>query len=773
MFNTIKSRILILTLSIFFMLAMVSAFLIHDSYKQNARLKIEALDYNVLYFIEKLNRSVSELNKSASDLATMGEIFYFSSDRVHKNLDLIVQENFLKDEIAAGGGIFFEPYMVRADKDRFCSYGFKDGKKVKIDKYYEGSRYDYLDQKWYKEIKNGLLKGNTNVWSSPYKDQLGTNSVMITSGTGLWDYNNNLIGIATVDWKLDRIIEKISSFKPTDGSFAIFFDLKTGHIIASSYDKDIKENINEYSWYKKGMVNMDEFRYNDNDYIFFTSVFDNGLALILNVQKKDLYDPIFKKTVASCIFLLISSLIIAITIYIMLLKNINKPVDYMKSVAEEIGVGDLDKKIDISSPMEFKQLAECINKMTGNLKDYIQKIEMAELEKRKLSSELGIARTIQYSSLPAIFPPYPEREDFDIYASMQTAKDVGGDFYDFFFIDSDNLVILTADVSGKGIPAALFMMTAKTLIKNLAKTKMPIEDLIFKVNNSLCKSNKQGFFVTLFYALVDLKEGKVYYINAGHNPPLLRSDGKFKYIDTESNIALGVVENFIFQSSEFSIKKDDLIFLYTDGVTEAMNSQGVLYGAGNLLDALNKAYKTFGPKKYIEKIKKDIEDYTQGAEQTDDITMLALIYNGPRAEVSIAETFILRARTDLIKNLFRRAEKLCAKLDMRREDASKLNIAIDEIFSNISKYAYKDSGDVELFFKADEKHVEITFTDTGIPYNPLDKEDPDINLPAEERPEGGLGIYMVKNLMENIVYERKDDRNILKISMNYKRNAKQ
>lgn len=241
--------------------------------------------------------------------------------------------------------------------------------------------------------------------------------------------------------------------------------------------------------------------------------------------------------------------------------------------------------------------------------------------------ELITATKIQSSLLPSIFPEFPKRNDFEVFANMSPAKWVSGDFYDFYLF-GNNLTFVIADVSGKGIPAALFMMTAKSVIKNSFLSSNDIREVVRKVNNELCENNKTLMFVTAFLGIIDLKMGIMRYVNAGHMPPLLKHDSEvFKYINVKNNCILGIIPNADFEKQEINLNKGDVIFAYTDGVTEAMDSWGNLYGMNRLKDVLNKEnMKSRDIYEIIPMIIKDIDDFCKGEKQNDDITMLTFKY---------------------------------------------------------------------------------------------------------------------------------------------------
>lgn len=246
----------------------------------------------------------------------------------------------------------------------------------------------------------------------------------------------------------------------------------------------------------------------------------------------------------------------------------------------------------------------------------------------KTEAELNIASNIQRDMLPNIFPAFPEREDFDIYATMNPAKEVGGDFYDFFMVDSTHLGVVIADVSGKGVPAALFMVIAKTVIRNQAQTGVSLSEVFTNANDQLCENNGEGLFVTAFMGILDLKDGTFRFVNAGHNPPLIRDhSGAYQWMKMKPGFVLAGMDGMSYQQGELKMEPGDSIFLYTDGVTEAMNPAKELFGETRLENVLNdQTARNLPVGKLLPYVKEQVDQFAKGAEQADDITMLAMEY---------------------------------------------------------------------------------------------------------------------------------------------------
>ncbi|GHU41869.1 hypothetical protein FACS1894111_04850 [Clostridia bacterium] len=244
----------------------------------------------------------------------------------------------------------------------------------------------------------------------------------------------------------------------------------------------------------------------------------------------------------------------------------------------------------------------------------------------KTESELNVASNIQRDMLPSIFPPFPQREEFDLSATMQPAKEVGGDFYDFFFVDDDHLALVMADVSGKGVPAALFMVIAKTILKNLAQSGLAVEEIMRRANEQLCENNQSGMFVTAFMGIYELPTGKFSFANAGHNPPYVRkTSGQFEMLSVTPGFVLAGIEGMTLKHHETMLKPGDVLYLYTDGVTEALNKHDELYGEIRLEAVLNKLdCEKDSVDAMLQKVKDDLDHFANGTEQADDITMLML-----------------------------------------------------------------------------------------------------------------------------------------------------
>ncbi len=330
---------------------------------------------------------------------------------------------------------------------------------------------------------------------------------------------------------------------------------------------------------------------------------------------------------------LLLSLLASISTYFFLKKHFVHPMQTVTREAQRFAKENTAAKEDllknISKISEIETLAESIDRMELDTLLFVEKLTKMTAENKRISTELSIARRIQAAILPNEFPPFPGRHDFDIYASMTPAKEVGGDFYDFFLIDEDHLGLVIADVSGKGVPAALFMMIAKLLIKLRAYSGGDPGDMLSDVSGTLCERNPMELFVTCWFAIITLSTGEGYAVNAGHEHPVLRhADGNYEFVKYKHLIPLAAVDGISYKSHEFKLLPGDSVFVYTDGVTEAENNENELFGEDRLLAGLN-LDPGADPEESLKNVKKEIDSFVSGADPFDDITMLGIRYNGP------------------------------------------------------------------------------------------------------------------------------------------------
>lgn len=405
----------------------------------------------------------------------------------------------------------------------------------------------------------------------------------------------------------------------------------------AAYDEaDLQKYILIWDLYAQNK-GTDEPVITDNSYGYnYTSVSpildENGVAIaeiqyILDMQ--DVRDHL-NSFLYHMLGISLGIICVALLLYMMFVrKTVIHPIGRLAKFTTEITEsGKFEKQqIIINTRDEIEELGKSFNIMLEELEDYIENLTAVTAEKERIGAELNVATQIQLSMLPCIFPAFPDRDEIDIYATMTPAKEVGGDFYDFFMVDEKHLAIVVADVSGKGVPAALFMVIGKTLIKDHTQPGRDLGEVFTEVNNILCESNDNGMFITAFEGVLDLETGEFRYVNAGHEPPFIyRKETGFESYKTRPGFVLAGMENIKYREQKIQLNVGDRIFQYTDGVTEATDRQNQLYGMERLHHVLNHKCLCGDPKQILESVKADIDIFVGDNDQFDDITMLCLEY---------------------------------------------------------------------------------------------------------------------------------------------------
>jgi sigma-B regulation protein RsbU (phosphoserine phosphatase) len=442
----------------------------------------------------------------------------------------------------------------------------------------------------------------------------------------------------TADISLDDLTEYISSVKILRTGYAALVS-RNGMILAHPM-KDaimnetffsIAEARNDPSLRELGrkMVRGESgfVRYTNmvgvKSWMYYTPIPSTGWTLAVVFPQAELLENVRRLTMTMAAMGIVGILLLTLAV-ISIARTIIKPLHLLTAATDEIASGNFDVALpEPRSNDEVGVLTHDFQVMEQSLKEYIRNLTETTAAKERIQSELRVATDIQASLLPRTFPPFPEHPEFEIYASMVPAKEVAGDFYDFFFIDERNLCFLIADVSDKGVPAALYMMVAKTLLKTEGQRLGEPDKILSSVNNILAVNNESCMFTTVFCGILDVMTGEVRFANAGHNPPLIIDSHGVRYLTPKPGLMLGAVTDAVFVTERLTLEQNDTLFLYTDGVTEATNPEKVLYGEERLLEALQKVRRS-NATNMIQYISSEVAHHADTAPQSDDITMLAI-----------------------------------------------------------------------------------------------------------------------------------------------------
>ncbi|MFH1744358.1 MAG: SpoIIE family protein phosphatase, partial [bacterium] len=529
-----------------------------------------------------------------------------------------------------GTCVAFEPNSFFPDKHYWAPYFYqKDGTITFVQLGNED--YDYFKWDWYALPK----AAGKALWTEPYFDT-GGGEIIMTTYSVPFHKDGRFWGIATIDISMEDLMDTVRRLQVGQSGYAFILSREGKFVTHPDPAQIMKGGLYEFDEeiarrMTAGQEGMEPFVdpiSGRETRIVYTPIRSSGWSFAVVYPLEELMAGVValqkQMILIGGIGLGLIFLIIAL-----LAGSITRPLQALVQTAMRVAEGDLDQPLP---PTRFRdeiwELSSALGKMMTDLKQYMEDLKRTISEKERIESELKIAREIQESILPRTFPPFPNRNEFDVYAVNVPAKEVGGDFYDFFLIDEDTVGFVIADVSGKGVPAALYMAVSRTLLRATALRGYTPGECLSKVNQLLLPDNYSAMFVTLFYATLDLGSGHIRYANGGHNFPYLkRRNGKVETLDGPHGIILGVMEDATYVTNDLMLESDDLLLLYTDGVTEAQNAALEFY-TDPRLKAYLEEISTLQVEEVIHSVQENVHEFCAGAEQSDDITILALQFCG-------------------------------------------------------------------------------------------------------------------------------------------------
>ena len=584
--------------------------------------------------IAKIEDILNRVEKVTLNFARLIEESELNKNQIEEIIKSIVINN---DEIY-GSTVSYEEYK-NSTKKYAPYYYFSNGKLEFAD--LSNESYDYRNKDWYKIPK----ETNSSLWIEPYFDEGAGNILMTTYSVPFYkviDSNKIFQGIVTADvsleW-LDRIVSKITILK---SGFA-FLISNDGSVISHPNKNYLMQSFSEYASLrhkenvqsdilfnmlngKEGIAEYESVHLNKHAYLFYTQLPSSNWTLALVFPKDELYVNLDKLNNNLMIGVIVGILFLIVFV-ITLSKKMTKPLFALSEVTTEIAKGNFNTVLPrVSSNDEVGKLTKSMEFMLAELNHYIVDLKTTTAEKEKYESELRIAQEIQMGMVPKNFPPFPEIAEIDIYAKLKPAREVGGDLYDFFFLDEAHLCVTIGDVSGKGVPASLLMAVTRTLLRANAKVGLTSSEIVNRINKSLNDNKESRHFVTYFLLIFNIHTGKLDFTNAGHNPPLiLKANKKVEFLESQQSYPLGISTLSPYESNETMMDKGDRIFLYTDGITEAQNIDDEMYGDDKLKVELKKI-ANLSATEICNSIFGNVLNFVATAEQYDDMTVVCLNY---------------------------------------------------------------------------------------------------------------------------------------------------
>jgi len=619
----------LLTFTVYYIFARVT---IEKSTRENAQLLAE----NAILKIEQV---LKPLETIPDNLSWMMESGALPEDSIFAFLESMVRNN----KSVYGSAIAFEPYMFNPSKQYFAPYACRTENETRS--FQMGSaEYNYFIMDWY-QIPAMIREP---YWTEPYYDEGGGEALITTYSVPFYldiKGKRTFAGIITVDVSLDWLTEIVNSVKIFDTGYA-FLITKTGTFVTSpdrfrnrimnetmfsiakeSGTPELREIGREMIHGKSGYrsINYDE---RGKLWVYYLQIPSTKWSIGVVFPDKEMFADL-RQLNGFVLLVSMLGLVLLVFITIRIIRKLTEPLSQFAKTAQVIAKGNFNTELPvITSNDEMKELHDSFEFMQKELTNYVANLKETTSAKEKIESELRIAKEIQLGMIPHIFPPFPNLPEIDLFASLVSAREVGGDLYDFFLLNDDLLCFAIGDVSGKGIPSSLFMAVTRTLLRSVADHEKGAAETVATINKTLSMNNDSNMFVTFFLGILDTKTGKLSYCNAGHNPPILIRDGKeASFFSFSKSIPIGLFDTFDYTEDTVTIHAGDQLFLYTDGVTEAEDIDNKLYGNDQLLKVVSEHASAI-PKKLIEEVNKDIAVHVNGHVQSDDLTMMSIIYHG-------------------------------------------------------------------------------------------------------------------------------------------------
>lgn len=730
--------------------------------------------------VSKIETVLLPTQKVPENIAYSLEYYSYGKEGMFDLLRSVIENN---PEIY-GSTIAFEPYTFDKEALYFAPYFYKSQGEIKF-RYLGNDNYKYFEWDWYR-IPKELTRA---VWTEPYYDEGGGDIIMSTYSVPFYRKvagKKQFMGVITADVSLSWLEDIVSSIKIGKTGYGFLISEKGLFITYPDKDfimhKKIFDLVGSDSAIAKSMIKggsgfvpTKSFLGSRKCWLAYTPLSSNGWSLGIVFPQDELMSGIARLN--NIVFAIGAiGFLFLLTVIILLSRSITKPLRSLVQTTQDIASGNLEFVLpEAKSRDEVGRLTDSFIYMRGALKKYIKELTETIASKERMESELNIAHDIQMSIVPRVFPAFSDRTEFDIYAILVPAKEVGGDFYDFFLIDDNHLCFVIADVSDKGVPAALFMAMTKSLIKAMAGVTRDPDKILAGANKQICQENDIGMFITLFCGVLDIKAGELCYTNAGHNPPLIiRGNKEVEFLTGAKSGPVGIFTDKPFKQEKIALNPQDAIYMYTDGVTEAFNERQEQFSEERLKkDVMNRAQDSV--EELVEAVLDDVRSFAAGAGQSDDITIMALrFFAGTRKDtprVKEGATLILRNEISEIPRLKDACVAFGRKHQLIDNVIDEACLMLEEAVSNIIYYGYEDKSrhriTVRIFLEDKELNLEIS--DDARAFNPLEFRSFDIDKPFGEREIGGLGVHLMRHLSDNIEYKREKSKNILIIRKNMDR----
>lgn len=630
-YSSLATRLSLNTIVLIGIIFYIILTIFHTYNKRRIQDQVITQTHNVLgNMASQIDAQISIVETAVNNTAWLLENNIATPDLLSNFLIALVKNN----PLIYGSAIAFAPNYYPNKGEYFMLYTSR-ADSVKSCTQIGGPDYYYYGMDWYLIPK--LLKQTH--WSNPYFDEGGAGIIMSTYSYPLYDKNGKFFAVYTADISLSELTKFVEKLEVHDSSYSFILSKQGYYLTHPTQEKILNETIFSIAFEHKNTDYLDiaeqmtsgntgtklfDYR-KGRSYAFYTSIPNIGWSVCNICPEEVIMSELDDTLHIIWIIFGIGALFIFIAVFF-LIRTALLPLKGFAKSAQEIAKGRFDVVFpNIKSKDEMSVLLNSFEYMQKSLNDYMIELQETTAASERIESELHIAREIQMGMLPKIFPPFPERADVDLHAALKPAKEVGGDLYDFF-IQEDKLYFIIGDVSGKGVPASLLMAVTRSLFRTISVPGYTPNQIVSRMNSSISEQNEAAMFVTVFLGILDLPTGRMSFCNAGHNyPVLIYPNAKAEYIDIQTNISLGLIEDYEFIEEEMNLEKGSKLFLYTDGVVEAEDINQKLYSEETLIQLLS-SYPKIGVREMVKLVEESVAKHVGSAEPSDDLTILVINY---------------------------------------------------------------------------------------------------------------------------------------------------
>ena len=739
----------------------------------------------ILHANEKIRGVLSDVYVAAINNISSLEEDIDHPDKLQAHLERMVRQNMYMSSCR----LIFEPDVYPAKGHNFEIYAWRDSTGQVRSRQMNEQHHDFIIHTWYK----AAFEAPEGDWTPPYFDRAASQQLTTTYTTHLHDRQGRKIGILGADVSLEWLRQRHQrldkenherfekGFKQQSYSFVIDKDgtylihPDQGRVLKRKFQSVTAETPDTLDDYiaRKMMKGESGSARLDNDgtdsWVFYSFVKYADWTVVIVVPEEIIYNS--GNMLATTILAVFSLglLIIYFLCHHVIRKNLRALKPFV-SAADQVAQGHFDVQLPEVRTREVDSLRSAFKGMQTSLTKYMGELRDTTASKAAMEQELRIASNIQMQMLPKAYPPFPERTDIDIYGEVVTAKEVGGDLFDFFIRD-EKLFFSIGDVAGKGVPAALVMAVARSMFRSASMQHTSPKLIVESINRSVCQSNDSFMFVTLFMGVLHLDTGILYYANAGHEPPVLVGTNT-RFIPTENNIPLGLRPDWEYTEQEVIINPGTTIFLYTDGFTEAETVDKQQYGRDRMFkEAIHLARQRLDSRTFVKNIRQTERTFVGGIPQMDDISLLAIKYIGHIDQTLYHRSISLSNNVQEVPVLAIFIGGICEDMHFDDLTTAGVNLAIEEAVVNVMNYAYPKGsrGDIHLEATANDEALRFVLRDNGKPFDPTAVNEIDAASHVKNRFVGGLGIHLIRHYMDKVAYEYTEGQNVLTMTKQLKK----